>query len=140
MSQDMLDQVAFMATLALLVALFVAGYVWLMRLFRRRSAPQPVALTQRWLAAFFSILPLCIFAAYFLFRAQPAAALDSLGFGILGALAAATSSTSISAVTRGGPSVDLLGEAAQETAGDESFSAAQRAPARQRSTSSRGRE
>jgi hypothetical protein len=140
MPQDTLDQIAFLAALALLVALFVAGYVWLMRLFRHRSAPQPVTLTQRWLAAFIPVIPLCIFAAYFLFRAQPAATLDSLGFGVLGALAAATSSTSISAATRGVPSADLVGEGAEDTIGDEPLSATRLAPARQQSSSLRGRQ
>lgn len=140
MPQDTLDQIAFLAALALLVALFVAGYMGLMRLFRHRSAPQPVTLTQRWLAAFIPVIPLCIFAAYFLFRAQPAATLDSLGFGVLGALAAATSSTSISAATRGAPSADLIDEAAERAADDEPFSAARLSPARQRSSSSRGRQ
>lgn len=140
MPQDTLDQIAFLAALALLVALFVAGYMGLMRLFRHRSAPQPVTLTQRWLAAFIPVIPLCIFAAYFLFRAQPAATLDSLGFGVLGALAAATSSTSISAATRAAPSADLIDEAAERAADDEPFSAARLSPARQRSSSSRGRQ
>ncbi|HEY8325545.1 MAG: hypothetical protein ACHQ1E_11735 [Ktedonobacterales bacterium] len=140
MPQDTLDQIAFLAALALLVALFVAGYMGLMRLFRRRSKPQPVTLTQRWLAAFIPVTPLCIFAAYFLFRAQPAATLDSLGFGVLGALAAATSSTSISSATRGAPSADLIDEAAERAADDESFLAARLSPARQRSSSSRGRQ
>lgn len=140
MPQDTLDQIAFLAALALLVALFVAGYMGLMRLFRHRSAPQPVTLTQRWLAAFIPVIPLCIFAAYFLFRAQPAATLDSLGFGVLGALAAATSSTSISAATRAAPSADLIDEAAERAADDEPFLAARLSPARQRSSSSRGRQ
>lgn len=140
MPQDILDQVAFMAALALLVALFVVGYIGLMRLFRRRSAPQSVTHIQRWLAAFIPVIPLCVFAAYFIFRAQPAAMLDSLGFGILGALAAATSSTSISAVTRGAPSVDLFGESTEKAADNEPFSTARLASVRQRSASSHERQ
>ena len=101
MSLDMLNQIAFVIALVLLVALFVTGYVWLMRLFRKRRAPQPVTLAQRWLSAFVPVIPLCVFAAYFLVHAQPAAALDSVAFGVLGALLAATSSVSISAASHG---------------------------------------
>lgn len=114
MSQATLNQIAFVVALALLVALFVVGYVWLMRLFRKRRAPQPVTLTQRWLAAFVPVIPLCVFAAYFLVHAQPAAALDSVVFGVLGALLAATSSVSISAASRGGSPAEALAEAQAE--------------------------
>lgn len=126
MSQAMLDQLAFMVALVLLVALFVAGYVWLMRVFRKRRAPQPVTLAQRWLAAFAPIIPLCVFAAYFLFHAQPDAALDSLAFGVLGALLAATSSATISAASRSGSPADGETEAQAETIERERALAAQR--------------
>ena len=129
MSLAMLNQIAFLVALGLLVALFVAGYIWLMRLFRQRRMPQPVTLAQRWLAAFVPVIPLCVFAAYFLFHAQPSAALDSLGFGLLGALLAATSCVSISAASHGGSQADMLAATIER---DEALVAQRMASARER--------
>lgn len=99
-SQDALFQITFILALAIFVATFIGGYGWLMRMFRRHAGPQPLTFTQRWLAGFISIVPLCTFASYLLLRTQPSALLESLGFGVLGAVLAATSSTSIMAELR----------------------------------------
>ncbi|HZC08277.1 MAG TPA: hypothetical protein VE338_21770 [Ktedonobacterales bacterium] len=118
MSRDMMFQIAYLLILAILVAIFAVGYAWLMRIFRRRRAPQSATLAQRWLAAFVPVVPLCIFGAYVLFRTRPAAALDSLAFGALGALVAATSCVSISLATRGAPNMDADLNAAAEVRAD----------------------
>ncbi len=101
MSRDVLYQIAYVLTLAILVAVFVTGYAWLMRAFRRHRAPQPVTFAQRWTAAFVPVVPLCLFGSYALFRAQTSAVGGTLAFGVLGALAAATSAMYISLGTRG---------------------------------------
>lgn len=102
MPQEAWKQIAFVGALILLVAVFVVGYRGLLRVFRQRGAPQPPTLAQRWLAAFVSVTPLCIFGAYFLVQAQPTAVRDALAFGVLGALLAATSGVSLGQAARGG--------------------------------------
>lgn len=103
MSRDVLYQIAYVITLAIFVAVFVAGYAWLMRVFRHRRAPQPLTFAQRWTAAFVPVVPLCLFGSYALFHAQASAVGDTLAFGVLGALAAATSAVYLSLGTRGAP-------------------------------------
>ena len=114
MPQEAWKQIAFVGALILLVAVFVVGYRGLLRLFgqrfRQRGAAQPPTLAQRWLAAFVSVTPLCIFGAYFLVQAQPNIVRNALAFGVLGALLAATSGVSLGAAARNGRPAPTAGD------------------------------
>jgi hypothetical protein len=112
--QEAWKQIAFVGALILFVALFVAGYRGLLRLFQRRfrqrGAPQPPTLAHRWLAAFVSVTPLCIFGAYFIVQARPNTVRNALAFGLLGALLAATSGVSLGAAARNGRPAPVAGD------------------------------
>ena len=110
MPQEAWKQIAFVGALILLVAVFVVGYRGLLRVFRQRGAAQPPTLALRWLAAFVSVTPLCIFGAYFLVQAQPNIVRNALAFGVLGALLAATSGVTLGAAARNGRPAPTAGD------------------------------